>query len=427
MKSVMMTTQKSLRIRATLPGDKSISHRAMMMAGLSSGRCVIRNFLPSEDCLRTMKIFKQLGARIHKVNATTYHVVGCGLHGLKKPSQILDCGNSGTTMRLMAGILAGQSFDSVLTGDASLRRRPMDRITRPLIQMGAIIRGKGNRNQPPLHVDGLALHGITYQSPVASAQVKSAVLLAGLYAKGKTIVREPTPTRDHTERFFRYTGIPIQTKKQSIVLEKGQSPKPFTIDIPGDISSASFLAAAGLLVPGSRCEIKKVLWNTARIGWVRVLKRMGASIKVTRRATRGPEPMADLVIQTSAIRATIVKHSEIPSLIDELPILMVIATQARGKSWFCGIEELRVKETDRVESMVGQLKKLGARIGVRGNDIWVQGPTSLKGNTVRSFGDHRTAMSLIIAGMVASGRTTVRNTACIQTSFPNFLSLVRTA
>jgi len=268
---------------------------------------------------------------------------------------------------------------------------------------------------------------IQYRLPVASAQVKSAILLAGLYCQKKTVVTEPVATRDHTERFFRYTGLNIQKKKGRIEVRGGKDPRPFTLEIPGDMSSAAFLIAMAILVPRSVVELEGVLWNEERGGLVRVLKRMRANLKTIRISQAGSEKTATLRVKSSSLQAVRVSKSEVPSLIDELPILMVLATQARGTSTFRGIEELRFKETDRVASMVTQLQAMGAKIDVRGNDIRVKGPSQLKGVKVRSFGDHRTAMSFVIAGMIASGSTTIRNTDCIQTSFPNFLDVIKKA
>ena len=332
-------------------------------------------------------------------------------------------------MRLMTGLLAGQRFDSVLKGDSSLSKRPMNRVIEPLSRMGARITGRGRKSfqTAPLKIKGVPLKAIQYRLPVASAQVKSAILLAGLYCPKKTVVTEPVATRDHTERFFRYTGLNIQKKKGRIEVRGGKDPRPFTLEIPGDMSSAAFLIAMAILVPRSVVELEGVLWNEERKGLIRVLKRMRANLKTIRISQAGSEKTATLRVKSSSLQAVRVSKSEVPSLIDELPILMVLATQARGTSTFRGIEELRFKETDRVASMVTQLQAMGAKIDVRGNDIRVKGPSQLKGVKVRSFGDHRTAMSFVIAGMIASGSTTIRNTDCIQTSFPNFLDVIKKA
>jgi 3-phosphoshikimate 1-carboxyvinyltransferase len=424
--TVLISRQKPLKLTATLPGDKSISHRSVMMGSLARGASRVRNFLTSEDCENTAKIFEAMGVRIERKAKDHLVVHGVGLNGLRKPSKTLYCGNSGTTMRLMSGILAAQPFDTRLEGDPSLSGRPMNRAAAPLAQMGARIEGRGEKLTAPLTIRGTKLKGTTYKLPVASAQVKSAALLAGLFAEGPTTVIETVPTRDHTERFFKFTGLSIRKAGTRITVRPGRDPKPFTIEVPGDISSAAFLIAIGLLVPGSRVSLKKVLWNPARIGIVKALNRMGAAIRPSRLRRQGPEITADFTVTPRRLKAVTVRPAEVPSLIDELPILMVIATQAKGKSWFHGVEELRVKETDRVASMVDQLKLMGARIGVRGDSVWVEGPTPLRAaSRIRSFGDHRTAMSFIVAGMIAEGQTRVEDTACIATSFPNFFNLLK--
>lgn len=424
--TVTIGCQEPLKLTTTLPGDKSISHRSIMMGSLARGTSRVRNFLTSEDCENTAKIFRAMGVRIDRKAKDSLVIHGVGLKGLKKPAKTLYCGNSGTTMRLMSGILAAQPFDTRLEGDPSLSGRPMNRAAAPLALMGARIEGRGPKLTAPLVIRGTRLKGAVYTLPVASAQVKSAALLAGLFAEGPTTVIENVPTRDHTERFFRFTGLPIRKAGKRITVRPGKDPRPFTIEVPGDISSAAFLIAMGLLVPGSRITLRKVLWNPSRIGIIRALNRMGAALKPSRIHRQGPEMTADFTVVPRPLKAVTVKPAEVPSLIDELPIMMVIATQARGKSWFHGVEELRVKETDRVASMVDQLKMMGARIGVRGDSVWVEGPAPLHAApAIRSFGDHRTAMSFIVAGMIADGRTRVTGTDCIATSFPNFFALLK--
>jgi 3-phosphoshikimate 1-carboxyvinyltransferase len=428
MRSVVISRQKPLKLTTALPGDKSISHRSIMMGALAKGQSRVKNFLTSEDCQNTAKIFEAMGVKIRREARSKNRLIidGVGLKGLRKPKTTLYCGNSGTTMRLMSGILAAQPFTTRLAGDPSLSGRPMNRAAAPLILMGADIKGKGAKITAPLTICGRQLKGTTYRLPVASAQVKSAALLAGLFAEGPTTVIEEIPTRDHTERFFKYTGLDLTQSGHKITLHPGREPRPFKIEVPGDISSAAFLIAIGLLVPGSRISLKRVLWNPVRIGIIRALNRMGAGIKPSCLHQQGPEITADFEVSPRALRATTVQPSEVPSLIDELPILMVIATQAQGKSWFHGVEELRVKETDRVASMVDQLKLMGARIGVKGNSVWVDGPTPLRASKtpLQSYGDHRTAMSFIVAGMIADGQTRIKDTACIATSFPNFFELL---
>jgi len=427
-RDIIVRPAKGLRLSAEVPGDKSISHRSIILAAIADGTSVVTNLLESEDCMRTAQIFRELGVKITKTGKSTYRIDGVGLHGLEGTSKKLYCGNSGTTMRLLTGLLASQNFTSVLTGDSSLEKRPMDRVVAPLERMGATIQGSGERKTAPLTIlGGIRLRGVRTEMAVASAQVKSALLLAGLYAEGETTIVEKEATRDHTEIFFKKTGIPLSVKGRTIRLRPGKTPQAFHASVPGDVSSAAFLMAIGLIVPGSRIVAKNVITNPTRLGLVRVLKRMGA--KITARATKSDsiEPTADYRMEPSRLRATTVRPSEIPTLVDELPVLMVIATQARGKTWIRGAGELRVKETDRIHSMTTQLAKMGAKIGTVGDDVWIEGPTPLRGVKVDSFADHRTAMSFIVAGLIAEGQTEIRDIANIATSFPTFLNLLKTS
>ena len=409
-----------------LPGDKSLSHRAAIFALLSKGTSRIRNFLASEDCLNTLKITRQLGSKITKGADGLIQVKGCGINGLKAPKKVLYCGNSGTTMRLLTGLLAGQPFESSLDGDTSLRSRPMDRVVTPLSGMGAKIKGSGARVQAPIQVIGQPLKNIKYKMTIPSAQVKSCLLFAALYTSGKTVITEPIATRDHTERYYRYLGQQIIRRKQQIHFTPGRPFKAFSWKIPGDTSSAAFMMVAAALISGSEVNLKHVLWNPGRIGIVHVLKRMGVQIKIQKITQSGPEKVANLKIFASKLKAANVSEKEAPSLIDEFPILMIAATQAKGISKFYGVEELRVKETDRVHSMVTQLQQMGADIKDCGRYVQVKGPTPLKGAVIDSFGDHRTAMSFAIAGLIATqGRTIIRRVECVATSFPNFKALLK--
>ena len=426
--SVQIQKQGPLRLRTGLPGDKSISHRAVMIGSIARGTSVVRNLLESGDVLSTVRIFRSMGVRITRLGNGRWRIEGKGLRGLRRPRAALDCGNSGTTMRLMAGILSGQPFRSVLTGDASLRKRPMDRVIAPLAKMGARIRPlKGGKPVAPLVIEPAALKPVRYVLPVASAQVKSAVLLAGLYAPGRTAVVENEPTRNHSEIFLRNTGVDLQKNGKEILLTGSKQPRGFSIEVPGDVSSAAFLMVMGALVQGSDILLKNVLWNQTRTGVVRVLKRMGARLEVLTVRDTSIEWAADIRVKSGPLKSTRVPRKEIPSLIDELPVIMVAATQARGTTLIQGAGELRVKETDRVHSMVSQLKKMGADISVKGDDIRIKGPTPLRGAAIKSFGDHRTAMSFIVAGMVAEGTTSVHDIANINTSFPSFFQLLRKA
>ncbi len=424
--NIRIWAQKNLRVRAEVPGDKSVSHRAVIFGALAEGTSVVRNLLESEDCLHTVDIFRRMGVRISRTGRGAYRIAGRGLRGLRPPRGKLDCGNSGTTMRLLMGLLAAQPFDTVLTGDASLSGRPMDRVIVPLQKMGARIEGRGPRRTAPIRVrGGRELTGIRYALPVASAQVKSAVLLAGLYAEGPTTVIEKVPTRDHTELFMKRVGLCVRARGKTVRLVPGGTLRPFSGAVPGDMSSAAFLLAAGILVPGSRAVVPNVLWNPTRRGFIEVLRRMKASLRIRVRRKGAMEETADLEAAGGPLVGAQVKAKEIPGLIDELPILMVLATQARGRTEIRGAGELRVKETDRIHSMVSQLRRMGARIGVRGDDIGIEGPTPLGGARIDSFGDHRTAMAFIVAGMIAGGETVVRDIAAIRTSFPDFLGILK--
>lgn len=417
--------EKPLKGSIELPGDKSLSHRAAIFALLSEGTSTVKNFLKSEDCLNTLEITRQLGAKIKKSSDGTFIIKGRGVYRLTPPKKMLYCGNSGTTMRLMTGLLSGQTFDSRLDGDKSLRSRPMDRITKPLSKMGAQIKGSHERVQAPLEVTGKKLTAVSYRMTIPSAQVKSCLLLAALYTEGKTLITEPIPSRDHTERFYKYLGQKISKRKNEIHFTPGKPFASFSWKIPGDTSSAAFMITAAALITGSRIDLKNVLWNPGRIGIIHVLKRMGVNIEIKKIIKSGPEEVADLRVTASDLKATQVTEKEAPSLIDEFPILMIAATQAKGISKFYGIDELRVKETDRVHSMVSQLQKMGADIQDKGNYIRVKGPTPLRGASINSFGDHRTAMSFAIAGLIASeGKTVIRGVDCVATSFPSFTSLL---
>lgn len=408
-----------------MPGDKSISHRALLLGGIAEGATRVKNFLPAADCLATLRCAQDLGIGVACIDETTLVVHGRGLHGLQEPDDVLDCAGSATTMRLLCGILAGQPFYSVLTGNASLRSRPMARIVYPLRQMGATILGRNDDRLPPLSICGRRLRGIHYALPVASAQVKSAILLAGLYAESPTSVHEPDPARDHTERMLRAQGAKIKVQGNGITLAPSDGLKAMDITIPGDISSAAFLMAAACLVPRSEIVIEGVGVNPTRTGFLEALRAMGADIVVENRQERGGEPMADIVVRKSpglnpGLRGIEVGGELVPRMIDEFPILAVAATQAEGETVVRDAAELRVKETDRIAALVAELRKMGARIEERPDGFVVEGPTSLRGTHVNSHGDHRLAMSLIIAGLLAEGETIVEGTECIEDSFLGF-------
>ncbi|MCU0651900.1 MAG: 3-phosphoshikimate 1-carboxyvinyltransferase [Candidatus Omnitrophica bacterium] len=423
-----------------LPGDKSIAHRAIILGALSKGKTVIKNFPSNRDCLSTVSVFKQLGIRISadkKANVVT--IFGKGLFGLAKPKRPVFISESGTTMRLLLGVLAGQLFSVTVTAGKVLCQRPMRRVTEPLRLMGAQIgsrlRAQGSKLEeyPPILIKGGDLHAITYKTPVASAQVKSAILLSGLYAEGRTVVIESLKTRDHTEQMLRLFRADIKSRKNKIsITGREELASPRKIYVPGDISSASFFIVAATIVSGSKLQIKNVSLNPTRTGIISVLKRMGADIQLSAFSSQlsAYEPMGNLIIKSSLLKGTIVKKAEIPFLIDELPVLMVAACFAKGKTVFQGVEELRVKETDRIKSMCVNLKKMGASIKViKSQDrekIVINGVEQLKGTKVRSFGDHRTAMSMIIAGLAAEGKTSLDDISCIDKSFPEFIHFFKT-
>jgi 3-phosphoshikimate 1-carboxyvinyltransferase len=431
-----------LRGKIRLPGDKSISHRSIILSALSKGKTTIKNFPGGDDVFSTVNAFKSLGikitGRLRKNRVNTLEVFGKGLFGLRRPKGPLFLGDSGTTFRLLLGVLAGQNFRARLTAGKSLSARPMLRVTGPLRLMGARIEAKQKtktEEYPPITIHGGKLKAVTYKIPLASAQVKSAVLLAGLYAQGKTSVIETQKTRDHTERMLKTFKADIKFKANTVVIKgRKELVTPGVIYIPGDISSAGFFMVAATILKGSEILIKNVNLNPTRMGIIRVLQRMKASIKVIPVSNpAAAEPTGDILIKSSALKATTVKKEEIPSLIDELPVLMVAACFSKGQSVFEGVSELRVKETDRIRSMALNLNKMGARIDVKTKNvngkitelIVIQGVSILKGTKVKSFQDHRTAMSMIISGLAAGGKTEIDDISCINKSFPEFLSVLK--
>jgi 3-phosphoshikimate 1-carboxyvinyltransferase len=424
-----------LKGEIALPGDKSIAHRSIIVSSLSPGQTVIENFPANKDCLSTLNAFKKLGLKIEFRDSTRVCVIGRGLHGLSRAKGPISVGESGTTFRLLLGVLAGQNFETKLIAGKFLSKRPMLRVNAPLRIMGAkIISGRTTNQEeyPPITVGGGQLKGITYKMPVASAQVKSAILLAGLYARGVTQVIEPIQTRDHTERMLKLFKAGIQIKPNNIVITGNRELiSPGRIYIPGDMSSASFFIVGATILPDSWLLIKKVNLNPSRIGIINVLRRMGANIQLSAISYQlsAGEPMGDIVIRSSKLKGTVVKKSEVPSLIDELPVLMVAACFARGETIFEGVGELRVKETDRIKSMCENLTRMGAKISVgrdtNSESIIIEEKKRLKGAKVKSFSDHRTAMSMIIAGLAAAGKTQIDDASCISKSFPDFLKILR--
>jgi 3-phosphoshikimate 1-carboxyvinyltransferase len=407
----------------TVPGDKSISHRALMLGAIAEGTTRIRGFLAGEDCLATLAALRAMGVKVEQSSATDLSVSGAGLHGLRRPSGPLDMGNSGTAMRLFAGLLCGQSFSSELIGDASLSNRPMNRVIKPLSMMGAKIDAADGK--PPLHIDGgQALGGLVYRLPVASAQVKSAILLAGLYADGDVAVIEPAVTRDHTERMMRSMGVSIAQGETQIILQRGQKLTARDIEVPADLSSATFVILAAIISDDAEVTISGVGVNPTRTGVIDILKGMGADISVGNVRLFGEEPVADLTVRSSRLRGIDVDPAKVSLAIDEFPVLFIAAACAEGKTVFTGLEELRVKESDRIAAMAEGLRALSVPVDESPDGAVVHGG-KLYGGTVRSHGDHRIAMSFAIAGTVAEWPVTVEDTVTVATSFPGFTDCLR--
>ncbi len=414
-----------LHAEFSVPGDKSMSHRAAILGGLSNGVCTIRNFLPSEDCLNTLKAMEALGCRVEVLEEMTgFGPTALRIHGrsmkLGAPPAPIDCGNSGTGMRLLAGLLAGQEFASELFGDASLSGRPMDRITTPLGQMGARIETRGEKpGCAPLFIHPAKLRPIHYDMPMASAQVKSAVLLAGMFAEGKTSVTQPAVTRDHTERMLASFGVSTRTEDNTISIIGGQIPTACDFTVPGDISSAAFWLVAAAALPGSRLLVQGVGLNPTRTAILNVLSRMGARMLDIVHHSDG-EPIGNIEVHGAPLAGTAILPEEVPNLIDEIPVIAVAAALAEGKTTIRNAKELRVKETDRITTVVNNLRAMGAEVEEFEDGMEITGGRPLHGAALDSHGDHRIAMAFAIAGLFAEGETTIRNTECVNTSYPGF-------
>ena len=408
----------TLRGEVTIPGDKSISHRAVMFGSLAEGTTEITNFLQGADCLSTIDAFRKMGISIENTPEKIM-IHGKGLHGLQAPSSVLDMGNSGTTTRLISGILAGQSFESTLTGDASIQKRPMRRIMEPLSLMGGKIESINGNDCAPLHITGAPLHGIHYHSKVASAQVKSAVLLAGLYADGETLVTEPTLSRNHTEIMLRYFGADLQSEGKTARILPEPRLECRKIDVPGDISSAAYFIAAGLLVPGSEILIKNVGINPTRDGILRVAKEMGGNITLLNENHDG-ESTADLLVKYSPLHGITIEGDIIPTLIDELPVINIMAACAEGTTVIRDAAELKVKESNRIDVMVQYLSAMGCDIKGTDDGMIIHGGRPLHGTEVDSHLDHRIAMSFAVASLVAEGETTIKGSDVVTISYPGF-------
>ncbi|MES2663191.1 MAG: 3-phosphoshikimate 1-carboxyvinyltransferase [Pseudomonadota bacterium] len=423
-----ITPGKKLTGSIRVPGDKSISHRSVILGSIAEGTTRVTGFLPGEDSLNTLTAFQKMGVEIDDTHALEgqLKIQGVGLHGLRAPKEDIDCGNSGTAMRLLMGLLAGQSFRSRLIGDASLTKRPMERVAVPLRKMGANIQ-TAEGGKPPVEVSGTevqALQGIQMDLAVASAQVKSAIILAGLYAKGSINIVEPAPTRDHTERMLKAMGADIESKNLSITLRPGKKLHGTDIDIPADISSAAFFMVAATLAPDSDILLQHVGVNPTRIGIINILQKMGGNIEILNQREVGGEPVADIRVRSASLNGIDIPEEWVPLAIDEFPILFIAATYAKGITRIRGAAELRVKESDRIAVMADGLIALGGNVQVFEDGADITG-TDLKGGTVDSRGDHRIAMSFAIAGHLAKSAITIKDCANVATSFPNFSQLAQ--
>ena len=413
-------TEKPLRGEITIPGDKSISHRSVMFGAISQGTTEITNFLQGQDCLSTISCFRKMGIEIENTSERIL-VHGRGLHGLTAPTEILDVGNSGTTTRLISGILAGQDFTSELTGDASIQKRPMGRIIRPLSMMDATIESIKGNGCAPLKISGKKLHAIHYNSPVASAQVKSSILLAGLYADGKTSVTEPALSRNHTEIMLRSFGATVTSEGTTASILPDPDLHGQKIEVPGDISSAAYFIVAALIVPGSEILIKNCGINETRDGILRVCRAMGADITVLNAHTSGGEAVADLLVRyTPDLKGCVIEGDIIPTLIDEIPVIAVLAAFADGTTTIRNAEELKVKESNRLDIMVHHLSEMGCDITGTEDGMIINGGKTLQGAVLDSFLDHRIAMSFAIASLACESTLTIRRADCVNISYPAF-------
>ena len=417
MKKVIAPAKKLIG-EIVMPGDKSISHRALMLAALAEGKSEIHHLSDCQDVKSTVNCLRELGVEIRQEDNRTI-VEGVGLDGLQAPAKTLDAGNSGTTMRLMAGILAGQKFGSRISGDASLRKRPMKRIINPLRDMGAKIEADDD-NFAPLSIEKSRLTGIEHRLPLASAQVKSCLLLAGMFARGETVVEEPAFSRDHTERMLKHMGADISVNERRVAIRSFSKLSGGILTIPGDISSASFFLAAAALLPGSEIRIKNVGINPTRIGILEALERMGATVNFENFFVQNNEEISDIIMKSQELNGIKIDGSLIPRIIDEIPIIAVIASQASGETIIRDAKELRVKETDRITAVVENLRKMGAEVTELPDGMIIQGNQHLKTAKIDSYGDHRIAMAFAVAGLVAEGETEIDDAECVDISYPDF-------
>jgi 3-phosphoshikimate 1-carboxyvinyltransferase len=425
MASKTVVPVQSVRGSVAVRGDKSISHRAVILGALSNRTCIVDNFLDGEDCLCTVEAFRAMGIAIERAGSHL-QIAGKGLDGFKAPKKPVWCGNSGTTTRLLMGVLTGQPFEVALEGDASLSKRPMDRVIDPLSKMGAFfLDGEDKPAHLPLRMRGThSVKPLQYKSPVASAQVKSAILLAGLYASGTTSVEEPSLSRDHTERMLAASGVPVKREGNKASVQGTATVRASMFQVPGDLSSAAFVLAAGLLKAPQEFVVKGVGVNPTRTGFIDIVKVMGGACRLLKATESGGEPVADIVVKAGALKGALIGGDLILRAIDEIPILAVLATQAKGQTVISGAQELRVKESDRLAALREELSKMGARVTEKPDGLVIEGPTMLKGTVVQSHGDHRLAMSLAIAALAAEGPTTIEDVDCVATSFPGFWTLL---
>lgn len=423
MNSITIQPAASVRGEITVPGDKSISHRSIMLGAIANGVTTVRGFLRGEDNLSTMHAFRAMGVAIDD-DGETIRITGRGLHGLEEPGDVLDCGNSGTTIRLITGLLSGQSFFSVVTGDQYLRKRPMKRVVEPLSRMGARISGRSGGTLAPLAISGGSLKGIEYQSPVSSAQIKSSLMLAGLYADGETTVSEPSLSRDHSERMFGLFGASLVRNDNGVTVRGGVELTAQEVTVPGDISSAAFFMVAALITPHSELLIKNVGVNPSRTGVIDILQAMGGDIRLLDQRDVSGEPVADILVRSSRLKGIAIAGSVVPRAIDEFPAVCVAAARAEGVTTIRDARELRVKETDRITAMAVNLGKLGVTVVETEDGMDITGSDRLLGGSVDSSGDHRIAMSMSVAALVASGAITVTDIDCVATSFPTFFPLL---
>lgn len=419
MQSLTVKKSKGIKGEIEVPSDKSITHRAIIIGSIADGTSEVNGYLPSEDCLNTIRAMQCMGVDIVE-NGGTLKIRGVGLLGPKEPDDIIDVGNSGTTIRLLIGLLAAQRFFSVVTGDSSIRRRPMKRVVDPLRMMGAEIYGRSGGDLAPIAISGRRLSPANYLMPVASAQVKSALLLAGLYADGKSIIIEPAKSRDHTERMLAFFGADIEVDGPYVSIKGYRNLNAQRVEVPGDISSAAFFIVAASIINGSEILIRKVGINPTRSGILDILREMGADIRLNNERMVSGEPVADIYVRSSKLKGIEIKGEIIPRVIDEIPILCIAAAVADGETLIMDAKELRVKETDRISSMTAELKRIGVPVEEMSDGLRITGGKPMFGSTCSSHGDHRVAMSLAIAGLVAEGETVIKDTGCINTSFPGF-------